>query len=369
MRKRIKYIGLDVHKDSIAISIADEGRNGEVRYYGEIMNDMNLLDKLLRKIISQYSKPCCVYEAGPCGYYIYRHLSEKGIDCCVVAPALIPKKSGDRIKTDRRDSMTLARLHRSGELTGVYVPNTEDEALRDLVRGRDDAKKAQRKAKQQLGAFFLRHNFVYSGKSKWSKAHFNWMADITMFHPAQQIVLQEYIDMIQTCGDRVDRMTDQISQLSKLSRQKDTINAYQSLRGVSLIVATTISSELGDLRRFERPEQLMAYIGLVPSEHSSGEKKKRGSITKAGNSHVRRALVEAAQTYRFPARKSRQILKRQEGIDDKIIQIAWKAQCRLCGRYRMLVAGGKKSNVAKTAVARELAGFIWAIAQEVPMAA
>ncbi len=369
MKKMIKYIGLDVHKDSIAISIADEGRNGEVRYYGEILNDMNSLDKLLRKIISQNSKPHCVYEAGPCGYYIYRHLTENGIDCCVVAPALIPKKSGDRIKTDRRDSMTLARLHRAGELTGVYVPDTEDEALRDLVRGRDDAKKAQRKAKQQLGAFFLRHNFIYSGKSKWSKAHFNWMADITMSHPAQQIVLQEYIDTIRTCGDRVDRMTDQISQLSRLGRQKDVISAYQSLRGVSLIVATTVSSELGDLRRFERPEQLMAYIGLVPSEHSSGEKKKRGSITKTGNSHVRRALVEAAQAYRFPARKSRRILKRQEGIDDKIIQIAWKAQCRLCSRYRMLVAGGKKSNVAKTAVARELAGFIWAIAQEVPLAA
>jgi len=311
MEKMIKYVGLDVHKDSIVISIADEGRNGEVRYYGKILNDMNSLDKLLRKIISQNSTPRCVYEAGPCGYYIYRHLSEQGIDCSVIAPALIPQKSGDRIKTDRRDSKTLARLHRAGELTAVYVPKEEDEALRDLVRARDDAKKAQRKAKQQLGAFLLRHNCVYSGKSKWTKAHFNWMADITMPHPAQHVAFQEYIDTVQNCGDRADRMTNQISQLSKLSRQKDAIRAYQSLRGVSLIVASTISSELGDLRRFARPEQLMAYIGLVPSEHSSGEKKKRGSITKTGNSHVRRALIEAAQTYRLPARKSRQILKRQ----------------------------------------------------------
>lgn len=369
MRKRIKYVGLDVHKNSIAVSIADEERNGEVRFYGTIQNDMKSLDKMIRKITSQNAESRCVYEAGPCGYYIYRHLSKNGIDCSVVAPALIPRKSGDRVKTDRRDSETLARLHRAGELTSVYVPNADDEALRDLVRAREDVQKAQRKAKQQLGAFLLRHNRVYSGKGKWTQAHFNWMADITMPHPAQQITLQEYIDTVNSCGERVKRLTDQIRQLSEQSRQKEVIKALQSLRGVSLIVAATIVAELGCLRRFARPDQLMAYIGLVPSEHSSGEKVKKGPITKTGNSHVRRALIEAAQAYRLPARKSRAILKRQQDVPEEIVQIAWNAQCRLCSQYRSMIAGGKKSNVAKTAIARELTGFVWAIAQEVEQAA
>lgn len=369
MGKMVKYIGLDVHKDFISIAIADEGRNGEIRYYGTITNDMDQLYKILRKLISQKAEPHCVYEAGPCGYHIFRYLTSKGIDCKVVAPALIPKKSGDRIKTDRRDAESLARLHRSGELTFVYVPDPADEALRDLVRARDDAQKALRKVKQQLGAFLLRHNHIYSGKTKWTKSYFNWMADITMPHPAQQITFQEYIDTVQNCQERVNRMTDQILKLSEESRQKDLIKALQSMRGISTIIAATIVSELSDLRRFENPSQLMAFLGLVPSEYSSGGAVKKGPITKTGNSHVRRALVEAAQVYRFPARKSRTILKRQKDIPEKIVQISWKAQCRLCSRYRILVARGKKSNVAKTAIARELIGFVWAIAQEVPEAA
>jgi len=369
MRKRIKYVGLDVHKNFIAVSIADEERNGEVRFYGTIPNDMKSLDKMIRKITSQNAESRCVYEAGPCGYYIYRHLSKNGIDCSVVAPALIPRRSGDRVKTDRRDSETLARLHRAGELTSVYVPDADDEALRDLVRARDDVQKARRKAKQQLSAFLLRHHRIYSGKSKWTQAHFNWMADITMPHPAQQITLQEYIDTVKSCGERVNRLTDQIRQLAEQSRQKEVIKALQSLRGVSLIVAATIVAEIGCLRRFSRPDQLMAYLGLVPSEHSSGEKVKKGPITKTGNSHVRKALIEAAQAYRLPARKSRAILKRQQDVPEEIVQIAWNAQCRLCSQYRRLVAGGKKSNVAKTAIARQLTGFVWAIAQEIPQAA
>lgn len=368
MKKMVKYVGLDVHKKTIAVSIADEERDGEVRFYGTIPNNMTSLDKILRKITSQNAESRCVYEAGPCGYSIYRHLSKDGIDCSVVAPALIPKKNGERVKTDRRDSETLARLHRAGELTPVYVPDAEDEALRDLLRAREDAQKAQRKAKQQLGAFLLRHNRIYSGKTKWTQAHFNWLAEITMPHPAQQITLQEYIDTVKSCEERVTRITAQVRQQAEQSRQKEVIEALQSLRGVSFIVAATIVGELGCLRRFERPDQLMAYLGLVPSEHSSGEKVKKGPITKTGNSHVRRALIEAAQAYRLPARKSKAILKRQQDVPEGIVQIAWDAQCRLCSRYRRMIAGGKKSNVAKTAIARELTGFIWAIAQEVPQA-
>lgn len=369
MTKTIKYVGLDVHKNSISVAIADEDRDSEVRFYGRIENDMNQLDKLIRKFISQGFVLRCVYEAGPCGYHIYRHLTGNGIDCKVVAPSLVPRKSGDRLKNDRRDSITLTRNHRAGELTPVYVPDPADEALRDLVRARKDAQDAHRKAKQQLGAFLLRHNLEYSGKSKWSQAYFTWLTGIAMPHPAQQITLQEYIDAIHTCRERVHRLTEQIRQQAGQSRLAELIKVLQSMRGISLIVAATLAAELGDLTRFQRPGQLMAFVGLVPSEHSSGETVKRGSITKTGNGHVRKALVEAAQAYRLPARKSREIIKRQEGVPESIRKISWKAQCRLCGRFGRLTAKGKKSNVVKTAIARELVGFVWAVAHELPQTA
>jgi len=366
MVKTVKYVGLDVHKNSISIAIADQERASEVRFHGRIENDMNQLDRIVRKLISQGCELRCVYEAGPCGYHIYRHLTGNGIDCTVVAPSLIPKKSGVRLKNDQRDSITLARNHRAGELTAVYVPEPEDEALRDLVRARKDAQNAHRTAKQQLGAFLLRHNIVFSGKSKWSKAYFTWLAGMAMPHPAQQITLQEYIDTIHTCGERVDRFTEQIRQQSKQCGLGELIKALQSLRGISLVVAATLAAELGDFARFKRPSQLMAFVGLVPSEHSSGDTVKKGAITKTGNGHVRKALIEAAQAYRLPARKSRALLKRQEEVPDSIRRISWKAQCRLCGRFARLMARGKKSNVVKTAIARELTGFIWAVAQELP---
>jgi transposase len=369
MEKTVKYIGLDVHKNSISIAIADQGRDGEIRFYGKIDHDMDQLQKVFRKFISQGSELRCVYEAGGCGYHLYRYLTHNGIECNVVAPSQIPRKSGDRQKNDKRDCLSLARLHRAGELTAVYVPNEEDEALRDLVRARSDAQNAHKKAKQQLAAFLLRYHIVFSGKSKWSIAYFNWLADISMPHPAQQITLQEYIDTVKTCGKRVDRLTEQIRQLSAQSRLSELIKALQAMRGISLVVAATLASELGDFSRFERADQVMAFLGLIPSEHSSGDKQRKGTITKTGNSHVRKALIEAAQAYRLPARKSRVLQKRQEGVPEKICDIAWKAQCRLCGRYKKLIGRGKKTNVAKTAIARELAGFAWAIAMEPPHAA
>lgn len=368
MNRMIKTIGLDVHKNSISIGIADEGRDGEIRYYGKIDNDMSQLDKVIRKLLSTGATLRFVYEAGPCGYGIYRYLTRNAMDCVVIAPSKIPHQKGNRIKNDRRDCLSLARLHRAGELTPVYVPNEEDEALRDLVRAREDATRAVRAAKQQLGAFLLRHDVAYSGKSKWTKAHFNWLADLTMGHPAQQIVLQEYVDAVVDCCTRVERFTEQIRQQSQQSRLHGLIKALQSMRGISLVVAATLASELGDLSRFDNPGKLMAFLGLIPCEHSSGEREKKGPITKTGNSHVRRALVEAAHAYRFPARKSRELLKRQQGVIKEVQQIAWKAQCRLCRRYQYLVAKGKKANVAKTAIARELAGFSWAIAQALPKA-
>jgi transposase len=361
----VKFIGMDVHKNSITIAIADQGRRGPARTYGAINNDLGALDKFCRKMVSTASELHFVYEAGPCGYGIYRHLTDKGFDCMVAAPSLIPKKSGERIKNDRRDAKKLARLHRAGELTAVYVPDLEDEAMRDLTRAREDAVSATRKAKQQLKAFLLRHHIVFSGRSKWSKAYFNWLSDIAMAHPAQQVALQEYIDAVHEHMHRVDRLTDQIRQLAPNWRLAPVVAALQAARGVSLIVAVTILAEIGDLNRFEHPDQLMGYLGLVPSEHSSGDKVKRGGITKTGNGHARKVLVEAAWAYRMKPRVSRVLLKRQQGLSDQVRQIAWKAQLRLCTRYRRMAGRGKPKQVVVTAIARELSAFLWAIAKQV----
>ena len=306
-----------------------------------------------------------VYEAGPCGYQIYRHLTAQGFECDVVAPSRIPKQNGKPIKNDRRDAMMLARLHRAGELTAVYVPRFEDEAIRDLTRAREDAKSDEKRSKQRLLSFLLRHGIRYTGGSPWSKAHMRWLSDIKMPHRSQQVVLQESISIVNHCNERVHRLTEQIQQLLPEWQLFPIVQALQSLRGVSTIVAATTVAEIGDLKRFQTPGELMSYLGLVPSEHSSGEKTKRGSITKAGNGHVRRVLAEAAWAYRLPARVSRVLLKRQEDLPESVCDIAWKAQLRLCSRYRKLWNKGKAKQVVATAIARELCGFMWAIANEI----
>ena len=369
MEKSIMYVGLDVHKNTIDVALADGRRDSEVRHYGSIGGDLGSLDKLIRKLISKGKTLRFAYEAGPCGYEIYRHLNQAGLDCIVVAPSLIPKKSGNRIKNDRRDAEMLARLHRAGELTAIYVPELEDEAMRDLCRAREDAKSAERKARQQLNAFLLRSGFRYTGKTRWSLAHWRWISDIRMPHPAQQITMQEYVDAVRCCQERVERITEQIRQLAAAWRLNPVVEALQALRGVSLVVAATTVAELGDISRFDHPRQLMAYLGLVPSEYSSGETTKRGAITKTGNGHARRMLVEAAWSYRLPARVSRRLRDRQQELPQHVWEIAWKAQLRLCARYRRLVARGKQSQVAVIAIARELAAFMWAIVRSLPAAA
>ena len=361
----VKFIGMDVHKKTITIAIAEEGRQKQPRVYGTITNDLDALDKFCRKMVSTANQLHFVYEAGPCGYGIYRHLTEKGIDCMVAAPSLIPNKSGDRIKNDRRDAKMLARLHRADELTNVYVPDCQDEAMSDLNRAREDAVIVAKKAKQRLKAFLLRNGVVFTGSSQWSKAYFKWLADIAMPYPAQQVALQEYIDAVHESLNRVKRLTDQIRQMVPGWRLAPIVSALQAARGVSLVVAVTVLAELEDLSRFEKPSQLMAHLGLVPSEHSSGESIKRGSITKTGNSHVRKILVEAAWAYRMQARVSRLLLKRQQGLPDQVCKIAWKAQLRLCARYKRLVAKGKTKQKVVTAIARELSAFLWAIAKQV----
>jgi len=369
MKEYSTFVGMDVHKNSIAIAIAQRGRNGEVRSYGKINGTLDDLDKVVRKLVSKGGRLHFVYEAGPCGYGIYRHLTAKGYDCAVVAPSRVPKKSGDRIKNDRRDACMLARLDRAGELTPVYVPCAEDEAIRDLTRAREDAKADEKRSKQRLKSFLLRHGLRYAGKASWSKAHMRWLSDIKMDHPSQQIVLQEYINTINECTLLVQRLTEQIRVLLPSWRMSPVVEALQALRGVSLIVAATTVAEVGDLNRFKNPTELMSYLGLVPSELSSGEKTRRGSITKSGNGHVRRVLTEAAWAYRLPAKVSRAILDRQQGLPKKVCDISWKAQVRLCRRYRRLWAKGKPKQVVVTAIARELCAFMWAIAKEIEIPA
>jgi transposase len=366
MNEIITYVGLDVHKESIVIALADGMRGRKVRRYGSIDGSISALDRVIRKLHSRgRQRLAFVYEAGPCGYGIYRHLRAKGFDCMVVAPSKIPRAKGNRIKTDRRDAMELARLLRSGDLTPIYVPNEEDEAIRDLTRAREDAKTAQSKARQRLNAFLLRHGFRYSGKKHWSKVHLRWISDITMDHPAQQLVLEEYIDTVRCCSERVERLTAQIREFVPHWRMAPVVDAVQALRGVSLITAATSIAELGDLSRFDHPEELMSFLGLVPSEYTSGEHVRRGRITKTGNGHVRRVLVEAAWAYRFPARISRVLLRRQVHLPRQVRETAWKAQVRLCGRFRAMAARRKPNQVIATAIARELSAFMWAIAKQV----
>ncbi|MFH1185895.1 MAG: IS110 family transposase [Chloroflexota bacterium] len=365
MNESTMFVGLDVHKDSIEVALAAAGRE-EVRSYGKVGGGLEAVDKLFRRLKSEHPRLAVVYEAGPCGYGLYRHLRKKGIECSVVAPSMIPRRPGDRIKTDRRDAINLARGHRSGDFRAVYVPGPEDEAVRDLTRSREDAVLASKRARQQLGAMLLRQGFVYPGQKAWTGSHKSWISRIAMAHPVQQIVFQEYMNAVDEAHQRVERLTEQLRQAATTWRMAPVVEALQALRGVSLVAGASILAELGDLTRFDDPRQLMAFVGLVPSQYSSGPHQRMGGITKTGNSHARRMLVEAAWAYRFPARVARGLCERQEGLPQKAIDIAWKAQLRLCKKYRRLVLKGKIKQVITTAIARELLGFIWAIAKEVP---
>jgi transposase len=368
MVDRISYVGLDVHKDGIVAAIADGGLRGEIREYGRIANTAAALERLVRKLGGDGTTLRFCYEAGPCGYGIQRRLSARGHECVVVAPSLIPKRPGDRVKTDRRDAASLARLHRAGELTAVWVPDTGHEAMRDLVRARLDAVHALRRARQQLSGFLLRHGCHY-GRPAWTKLHRRWLAGLKFEQAVHHLVLEDYLQAVEAAAARRDRLTAQIAAMLPDWTLAPVVAALQTMRGMALVNAATVIAELGDLSRFANPRQLMAYLGLVPSEHSSGASVRRGGITKAGNSAARRLLIEAAWCYRFPARISRDLRLRQEDQPKSIREIAWKGQVRLCTRYRRLARTGKPANVVTTAIARELAGFVWAIARQVTIPA
>jgi transposase len=368
MADRITYVGLDVHKEGIVVAVAAGGLRGEVREYGRIANTALALDRLLRKLGGDGVSLRFCYEAGPCGYGIQRQVSATEHECIVVAPSLIPRRAGDRIKTDRRDAASLARLHRAGELTAVWVPDARHEAMRDLARARLDAVHSLRRARQQLSGFLLRQGCHY-GRPAWTKLYRRWLAGLKFEQAVHHIVLEDYLAAVEVAEARRDRLTTQIAAMLPDWTLAPVVAALQTMRGMALVNAATLIAELGDLSRFADPRQLMAYLGLVPSEHSSGASVRRGGITKAGNGAARRLLIEAAWSYRFPARISRELLLRQENQPKPIRDIAWKGQVRLCARYRKLARTGKPANVVTTAIARELTGFVWAIARQVMVAA
>lgn len=355
------FVGMDVHKDSIDIALAEEG--GELRHQGQIGGDAAALSRAVRKLESTGRELVFVYEAGPCGFGIYRRLTDRGHSCWVVAPSNTPRRGRDRIKTDRRDSMKLAGLARAGELTPIYVPDLKDEAMRDLVRTREDAVAMQRQARQRLGALLLRNEQRYAGKTAWTPAHRRWIASLAQ--PAQRIAFEEYVQAVEEQSQRLQRLTQSIDQELERWRWRSVVAALEACRGIQRIHAVRIVAELGDLSRFDHPRQLMAYLGLIPSEASSGESRHQGSITKAGNGSARRALVEAAWAYRYHAKVSPIIARRQSELPKGVTDIAWKAQLRLCARFRSLSARGLNRNKIVVAIARELAGFVWAIARQV----
>ena len=358
------FVGIDAAKARNAIAVAEGGRGGEVRYLGEVDASEQAMRRLVARIAAKYDRVHFCYEAGPTGYGLYRLIIGLGYECTVVAPSLVPRKPGDRVKTNRRDAVALARLLRAGELTPVWVPDEGHEAMRDLVRARAAAVETLRVHKRQVAAFLLKHGRHFPRKTSWGARYLRWLQEQKFAHPAHQIVLQEAVEAVRLARERVLRLEKLIEELLPTWSLAPVVTALQALRGVNLIVAVTFVAEIGDLRRFESPRHLMAYLGLVPSERSTGDAVRRGGITKAGNGRVRHLLVESAWTYRHPPRVGAKKLAQLERVPTKVREIAWKAQSRLTARYRALAARGKRLTVVCTAIARELAGFMWAVARE-----
>ena len=359
------YIGLDAHKETIAEAVALEGR-GRVESRGEIVNTRQAVAKMIKRLSEEFEGEVLLfcYEAGPCGYGLYRQIIAMGHECQVVAPSLIPRKPGDRIKTDMRDARKLARLLRSGDLTAVWVPGEEQEAMRDLTRARSDFKGQEFRVRQQLNGYVLRHGHSWSaGKTRWTKTHFNWLESLKFPHDWQQVVLQEYINAVRAASKRIADMTSELERALPEWSLAPVVYSLVALRGIDKLSAMVLMAELGDITRFASPKQLMCFLGLVPGERSSGNRRRQGAITKTGNRHARRMLVESAWSYRFPARQTAHLKRKAKPASSEAKEIAWKAQKRLCARYQTLVHAGKNTKVANVAVARELIGFVWDIAR------
>ena len=364
---KIRFVGLDVHAETVAVAVAEP--NGEVRSLGLIPNRPESIRQLVRKLQPVEQVRFC-YEAGPTGYVLYWQLTALGAKCEVVAPSLVPTKPGDRVKTDRRDALKLARCYRAGDLTPVWVPDAAHEALRDLVRAREAAKGDLLRARHRLSKFLLRHGWrrPESIKSPWTNAHLEWIKTKVHFEQlAQEITLTDYVHQVEHLVARIERLDQAVLEAARSvpPQMRAVIEALQALRGIAQVTAVTIVAELGEISRFAKARQLMGYSGLVPSEYSSGERERRGAITKTGNAHLRRVIVEAAWAYQFRPWLGGYLLKRQVGLSEDVKEIAWKAQHRLHARYRKLLAQGKNKPQIVTAVGRELLGFIWAIGVKV----
>jgi transposase len=360
------FVAFDTSKLRNAVAIAESGRDGEVRSFGDIENSPAATARLVKKLAGKYRRLTFCYEAGPTGYGLYRQIKRLGHDCLVVAPSLIPKKPGERVKTNRRDALSLARLLRAGELTAVWVPDRHHEAMRDLSRARETAMLDLRKKRQQTSAFLLRQGRHYDEtKQTWTKGHLVWLTSQKFEYPEERLVFEEMLLAMRQAQERLERLEQAIRVAVPDWSLAELVTALMAMRGLDLISATTFLAEIGDLSRFQTAGELMSYLGLVPSEDSTGDTVKRGPITKAGNRRARRMLVECSWTYQHPPRVGRAKQQKVDAAPEAVREIAWKAQCRLCGRYRILVRRGKLKTVAVTAVARELAGFIWAIARVV----
>ena len=366
-QSRTRFVGMDVHKDSIAVAYVAQDHGAEVTSLGTIGTRQSDIDQMIRKMQSKATYLIFVYEAGPCGYWLSRSLTKKGYDCWVVAPSLIPTKPGDRVKTDRRDAVHLARLARSGDLTGVSVPTVEDEAIRDLTRAREDAMSDGKSATFRLKAFLLRQDIRDVGRAHWGPAPLRWLSEVVCPTPAQHIVLQADVRAVNDPTERLQRLEQELPDHVQAGRLPPVGKALQALRGVQCTVAVTMVAEVGDLTRVDTPRALRKFLGLVPAEYSSGQQRRQGAMPQAGNSPARRALVDGAWAYRYPATVSRPLPLRLEKQPKTIQDIRWKAQLRLCTRYRRLLARSTHAHVVTGAIARELAGFMWAIAREVAL--
>ena len=365
--EKIIWIGLDVHKESIAVAAAEPGRDGQVRGLGTISGDLHAVEKLAARLRKQYeAKLSFCYEAGPCGFVLARRLQQLGHECLVVAPSKIARAAGDRVKTDRRDAAKLARAHRAGDLAGIYIPEATDEAMRDLCRARTDAVDDLRRARQRLKSFLLHHGYHYQGKGHWGQAHMRYLRELVLPHPAMKTILEECLMAISDAGARVERCEQAMADLLPSWRLGPAVEALMAFKGFQLVAAMITVSELGALPRFEHPRQLMAYLGLVPSEATSSTKRRQGAITKCGNPHARWLLIECAQHYANAPKVSKELSRRQEGQPPGVLKVSWAAQNRLHRRFMQLTGRRLHRNKVLVAVARELTAFIWEALRELP---
>jgi transposase len=364
------YIGLDVHKDKIVIGMAMSG--GQVFIHGKCSSDIRVFLKALRKALKKYDlkkedvRIC--YEAGPCGFPLARHLLRIGFAVEVIAPSLIPTKSGDRVKTDKRDARKLARLYRAGELTAIHIPDKDDEVIRDLCRARTDAVDDRTRTKQRVGAFLLRNGHHYTGRSNWTEAHHRYLRELVLIDPVQKLILEEYIQALDATIQRVESIEQHMRIRLQDWQRREFVEALQGLKGFQMVASMVVASELGDLTRFSHPRKLMDFLGLVSSEQSTGDRRRQGAITKCGNSHVRWMLVEVAHSYRLPPKISKELSKRQQDLNGAVKTVSWKAQKRLYNRYIRLKMRAVHENKIMVALARELAAFVWEVAQIVQTA-